>query len=206
MRLSEKLLEENGINLGEHTQPMPYLDSSQTPATAHLFQHTASSHANTLPISAQAFEATLAEETRQMTATASNPSLPGHPDHGLYQQVRAGVERLDAQHHRSFDATSERISASLTALARKHGLQQVDHVLLSVATPSGQPAGHNIFVVQGRLDDPAHRRVHMATAEAAQMPLEQAFRSLDETQRRGTPDPVLQQVHEPLPQTAVLQR
>lgn len=40
LRLSEKLLEENGIDLGKHTQPMPYLDSGARPPTAHLFQHT----------------------------------------------------------------------------------------------------------------------------------------------------------------------
>uniref|UniRef100_UPI001C08409B XVIPCD domain-containing protein n=1 Tax=Acinetobacter indicus TaxID=756892 RepID=UPI001C08409B len=62
------------------------------------------------------------------------------------------VAALDAQHGRAFDQTSERLTASLTVLAREQGLQQVDHVLVSNATAQ-HPAGHNVFVVQG---DPAN--------------------------------------------------
>ncbi|QCZ95914.1 hypothetical protein DL544_01975 [Stenotrophomonas sp. pho] len=75
---------------------------------------------------------------------------PNHPDYGLNQQIRQGVAALDAQHGRAFDQTSERLTASLTVLAREQGLQQVDHVLVSNATAQ-HPAGHNIFVVQGVL-------------------------------------------------------
>jgi hypothetical protein len=78
---------------------------------------------------------------------------PNHPDYGLNQQIRQGVA-LDTQHGRAFDQTSERLTASLTVLAREQGLQQVDHVLVSSAT-ANHPAGHNVFVVQG---DPAVRR------------------------------------------------
>lgn len=102
---------------------------------------------------------------------------PNHPDYGLHQQVRQGVSALDAQHGRAFDQTSERLTASLTVLAREQGLQQVDHVLVSNAT--GQhPAGHNIFVVQGDPANPAHLRAMMPTAVAAQTPVEQSMQKL----------------------------
>lgn len=100
-----------------------------------------------------------------------------HPDYGLNQQIRLGVATLDAQHGRPFDHTSERLTASLTVLAREQGLQQVDHVLVSNAT-GNHPAGHNIFVVQGDPANPAHLRAMMPTAVAAQTPVEQSMQKL----------------------------
>jgi hypothetical protein len=102
---------------------------------------------------------------------------PNHPEYGLNQQIRQGVAALDAQHGRPFDQTSERLTASLTVLAREQGLQQVDHVLVSNAT-TYQPAGHNIFVVQGDPANPAHLRASMPTAVAAQTPVEQSMQKL----------------------------
>lgn len=102
---------------------------------------------------------------------------PNHPDYGLNQQVRQGVAALDAQHGRSFDQTSERLTASLTVLAREQGLQQVDHVLVSNATAQ-HPAGHNVFVVQGDPANPAHLRAMMPTAVAVQTPVEQSMQKL----------------------------
>ncbi|PJL75994.1 hypothetical protein B9Y61_00895 [Stenotrophomonas maltophilia] len=102
---------------------------------------------------------------------------PNHPDYGLHQQIRQGVSDLDAQHGRAFDQTSERLTASLTVLAREQGLQQVDHVLVSNATAQ-HPAGHNIFVVQGDPANPAHLRAMMPTAVAAQTPVEQSMQKL----------------------------
>ena len=65
----------------------------------------------------------------------------------LYRQIRDGVTELDTQHGREFDATSERMTASLLVLAKNSGLTRVDHVVLSNAT-SVHPTAHNVFVVQ----------------------------------------------------------
>ena len=102
---------------------------------------------------------------------------PNHPEYSLNQQIRQGVAALDAQHGRPFDQTSERLTASLTVLAREQGLQQVDHVLVSNATAQ-HPAGHNVFVVQGDPANPAHLRAMMPTAVAAQTPVEQSMQRL----------------------------
>lgn len=56
LRLSEKLLEENGINLGRNVQPMPYHDLGTAPPNRHHFDHTATTHAH-IPIVARVFEA-----------------------------------------------------------------------------------------------------------------------------------------------------
>jgi hypothetical protein len=118
------------------------------------------------------------------TLAESNPMQPGHPDHALYQQIREGVEELDAKHGRSFDATSERMTASLLVLAKDNDLSHVDHVLVSNATAT-HPAGHILFVVQGEANDPAHLRASMPTAEAAQTPVEESLLQFDSVSREA---------------------
>ncbi|WP_343649753.1 XVIPCD domain-containing protein [Stenotrophomonas sp.] len=102
---------------------------------------------------------------------------PGHPDYPLYQQIRQGIVALDEKHGRTPDATSENLAASLTLKARQEGIEHADHVVLSNVTAQ-HPAGHNIFVVQGDLADPAHLRAGMPTAEAARMPALESMEQL----------------------------
>ncbi|MGN7920188.1 XVIPCD domain-containing protein [Lysobacter sp. 22409] len=98
-------------------------------------------------------------------AVSRSPTEPGHRDHGLYAQIAGHVRAQDQQHGRQWDQTSERLTASLLALSKEAGLTQVDHVVFSTRTDR-VAAGENVFVVQGRLDDPAHLRAHMKTEEA----------------------------------------
>ncbi|WP_305805062.1 XVIPCD domain-containing protein [Stenotrophomonas sp. YIM B06876] len=107
------------------------------------------------------------------------PDQPGHPDHGLHQQIRQGVERLDTAHGRRFDEVSERIAASLLPVAKQHGLTRVDHVLLS-RHGTHAAAGGTLFVVQGKMDDPARKMAHVDTVAAAQTPVETSFNRLDQ--------------------------
>lgn len=95
-------------------------------------------------------------------------------DFELYQQVRQGVAALDTKHGRSFDESSERMSASLLVLAKDNDLSRVDHVLLSNATERN-PAGHTLYVVQGEPSDPAHLRASMPTAQAAMAPVAESM-------------------------------
>ncbi|HEL3832261.1 TPA: hypothetical protein UMX25_001301 [Stenotrophomonas maltophilia] len=143
-------------------------------------------HQAVLPSSPSGEKRNLAEHAHpQPTALAeSNPMQPGHPDHALYQQIRKGVEELDAKHGRSFDATSERITASLLVLAKENDLSHVDHVLVSNAT-AAHPAGHNLFVVQGEVSDPAHLRASIPTAESAQTPVEESLLQFDSVSREA---------------------
>ncbi|MGS7843474.1 XVIPCD domain-containing protein [Stenotrophomonas forensis] len=143
-------------------------------------------HQAALPCSPSGEERAFAEhvESRPATVARSNPMQPGHPDHALYQQIREGVEELDAKHGRSFDVTSERMTASLLVLAKDNDLSHVDHVLVSNAT-STHPAGHTLFVVQGEASDPAHLRASMPTAEAAQTPVEESLLQFDSVSREA---------------------
>lgn len=113
-----------------------------------------------------------------------DPTQPGHPDHALYQQIREGVEALDAKHGRSFDEVSERMTASLLVLAKDNDLERVDHVLVSNAT-SEHPAGHTLFVVQGEPSNPAHQRAAMPTELAAQTPVEESLQQFDSVSREA---------------------
>lgn len=113
-----------------------------------------------------------------------DPTQPGHPDHALYQQIRDGVEALDAKHGRSFDEVSERMTASLLVLAKDNDLERVDHVLVSNAT-SEHPAGHTLFVVQGEPSNPAHQRAAMPTELAAQTSVEESLQQFDSVSREA---------------------
>ncbi|MNC25919.1 hypothetical protein D3C75_740280 [compost metagenome] len=117
------------------------------------------------------------QEATPSTAMAAMRADP------LYRQIRDGVAELDTQHGREFDATSERMTASLLVLAKNSGLTQVDHVVLSNAT-SVHPAAHNVFVVQGKLDDPAHLLAVMPTEQAVKAPIEESMQKYEVVSRQ----------------------
>uniref|UniRef100_UPI0022AC8A1A XVIPCD domain-containing protein n=2 Tax=Gammaproteobacteria TaxID=1236 RepID=UPI0022AC8A1A len=100
-----------------------------------------------------------------------DPRKEGHPDHVLYQQIRDGVSAVDARHGRSFDETSERMTASLLATAKSSGLERVDHVVLGI--PPSDGSGPRLFVVQGAPGNPAHLRASVPISEAINTPVEQ---------------------------------
>lgn len=110
----------------------------------------------------------LRSQMEQPAARETDPRL---------SQAREAVQRLEAGLGRPYDENSERLAASAACLARDSGLGRVDHVLLSTATASARP-GENVFVVQGDLGDPAHRRAHMPTQEALNTPAEESIQKL----------------------------
>lgn len=115
-------------------------------------------------------------------ATPATAMVAMHSD-PLYRQIRDGVAELDGRHGREFDATSERMTASLLVLAKNNGLARVDHVVLSNAT-SERPAAYNVFVVQGKLDDPAHLRAAMPTEQAVRAPIEESMQKYEVVSRQ----------------------
>lgn len=187
--LRESLLEQNGITLGEGTPPpQPYYDSSTTPPTLHHFDHTATTHTY-VPIAAQAFA------ERQPMGQAEDIRVPNAADRALHEQIRNKVAALDAANGRSFDATSERLSASLLVVAKENGLDRVDHVVLSRQT-SDAAAAQNIFVVKGALDDPASLRASIDTAEAAQRPVQESMQQLQGANQRIAENTVREQAQQ----------
>ena len=134
----------------------------------------------------------------QSQGTVSSPTEPSHRDHALYTQIAGHVRAQDQQHGRRWDQTSERLTASLLALSKEAGLTRVDHVVFSARTDR-VAAGENVFVVQGRLDDPAHVRAHMKTEEATRTPESASFAKLEALNERAlgqTPNPAQGQVQD----------
>lgn len=173
--LQESLLEQNGIWLGEGTPaPQPYYDSSAHPPTLHHFDHTASTYTH-LPIDRGRSGDTVRPYSSFGLGTDLDPSLGA--DRALHEQIRGKVAELDAANGRAYDATSERLTASLLVVAKDAGLERVDHVVLSEQVGQ-RPAAEHIFVVQGALADPAALRAAASTAEAAQRPMQESLDAL----------------------------
>ena len=103
------------------------------------------------------------EALRNSSSLSDVKTLP------LYRACDTAVDTLDAQMGRSSDQASACMKASLANLAATHGLERVDHVLLSQQAP-GVSAGQNVFVVQGDPANPAHLRAHMPTDQAVKTP------------------------------------
>ncbi|OCG94873.1 hypothetical protein CEX93_01570 [Xanthomonas euvesicatoria] len=101
----------------------------------------------------------------------------------MHAQASTLIGQLDASMGRVSDVHSERMSASLAHLAKEHGLERIDHVLLSNQTPRAA-AGATVFVVQGEPGNPAHLRASMPTDVAVNTPVEQSLAKLQELETR----------------------
>lgn len=179
--LKEQLMENEGLDRGPNKMPFPYHDSSTTPPTLHHFDHTqdgsvAPAHDHTyVPVVPIA----------PAPPPPRGPDDPAHPDHALLEQIRGGVRKLDEEVGKPYDAMSERISRSLLAVCKdnrdaypgagdrslaENALTRVDHVVMGKTG--------NVFAVEGRLDDPAHKRVHVDVEQAIKTPVEQSDQKL----------------------------
>lgn len=133
---------------------------------------------------------------RLQPTTPANPQPPPEPRQqgssagslsdtslSLHQQAIEGVHKLDAALARQPDQSSERMAASLANLARAQGLERIDHVVLGKPTgPSSD--SQNVFVIQGALDDPAHRRAHMGIDAAVHTSVDDSIRQLQKIDRQ----------------------
>jgi putative chitinase len=114
-----------------------------------------------------------------------------HPQHRLYVQVEQGIRKLPS-HGRSDEREIENAAVALTIAAHTSGLRQVDHIVLG-------SNGVNLFAVQGRMDDPGHRRVHVELAHAvshamdrsmvAAQPAPEHLHSMAVAQQQSAPRP-----------------
>ncbi len=107
------------------------------------------------------------------------PASRGGADDPLLAQARNAMQRLESGLGREYDANSERMAASAACLAKGNGLERIDHMVLSQVTPTTRQ-GESVFVVQGDLNDPAHRRAHMPTAEALNTPVETSVQRMQQ--------------------------
>ena len=185
LHLRESLLEENGLNLGGNTQPLPYLDNSTHPPTAGLLQHTIDTHRHVAPVANQLPEVEPAFRHGGTPDHSYDPTQPEHPDHALLEQIRTGMRKVDADLGKAYDDDSERLSRSLLAACKDNrdmypgkadyslagnALDRVDHVVLGKTG--------NLIAVQGTLDDPAMKRAIVPVEQALATPVEQSDQKL----------------------------
>jgi hypothetical protein len=112
-----------------------------------------------------------------------DPAHPDHPNHVMLEQIRCGIREIDRSHGREFDELSERLSHCLLAEAKHQHLSRVDHVLLSLPDQvTGKP--ENIFLVQGKMDDPAHLRMYVNIEAAIQTPIAASDERLEAVNQR----------------------
>ncbi|MCO7472134.1 hypothetical protein NJG16_18870 [Stenotrophomonas maltophilia] len=121
---------------------------------------------------------TSVDDSPSLHRVPSSTAELGDADRALYMQIRAGVERLDAEHGKPWDESSQRMTASLLVLAKEQGLSRVDHVVLNNPTES-LARGERVFIVEGAMDDPAHRRGHMNTMDALRAPEAESLQRAD---------------------------
>lgn len=127
---------------------------------------------------------------------AIDPREPAHPDHALYLQSRDAVHALDASLGRVPDGSSDRLIAAVFRGAREAGLDRVDRVVPSVATPAAA-AGASVFAVQGAFDDPLRRLARIDTAEALRTPVEESLRAATSVPPLADASPPHERVHAP---------
>ena len=95
----------------------------------------------------------------------------GHPQHGMFEQAREGVHRVDAEHKRTPDERSDNLAAALTVAARSHGMQRIDHVTLN-------HDGTKAYAVEGDLQSPHKRVAEVETQKAIATPVEHSSLTL----------------------------
>jgi hypothetical protein len=179
LRLSPRIMAENGINLGPLTQPMPYVDKSTSPPTPAHFDHTVSTHIYT-PIAPSV-----------LAPTAISLDHASHPDHALYRQARSAVHGLDAQHGRSPDQRSDNLAAALTVAARRDGLSAIHHVVLSEDASM-------TFAVQSAPRSVLKQMTRVDTEQAIQTSVAQSSQAWDRLAQHSAAEPLSAQSPQPL--------
>ncbi|MEA9491035.1 XVIPCD domain-containing protein [Xanthomonas campestris] len=114
-----------------------------------------------------------AESASRHSAAHGAPLLSdqAHPQHVMYQQAVGALEKLGPSAGFKNRTELEQAAGTLTHDASISGLTRIDHV---VASKNGQ----GLFGVEGKLDDPSHRRVFVDREQASHQSLEQSTQKL----------------------------
>lgn len=96
-----------------------------------------------------------------------------HPRYPMYQQAVGALERLGAAGGFADRKALEQAAGTLVHDASLSGLSRIDHVLPN-------KAGDGLFVVEGGLDDPGHRRAYVDREQATQQTVAQSTQKLQQ--------------------------
>ena len=104
----------------------------------------------------------------------AGPARGGFP---LLEQIRGHVRSLELPRGTVSGADGELVALALAGRAAAQRLTSADHVVFAPAA-EGAAQPPRMFVVQGRLDDPAQRRVSMSVNEVHTVPPLESLRAL----------------------------
>lgn len=157
----------------------------------------------------------LAEPAAAQTRPDSQPAQHlAAADRAMLERIKDGsLKALQAAGKSIDEASLDRLGHALLAECKDardrypaardyahaaNALSRVDHVVLS-------QDGQNLFAVEGRLDDPAHKRAMVGVADAAQTPVTQSDGKLAAAQghiaaEQAQPQPLQTRAVEPPPQ------
>lgn len=171
LRLSESLMEQNGIDLGptDHT-PFLYLDTSNTPPTSHHFNHTATSFTH-IPIQLRNAGFGIDGESKQTQL--------GIADQTMLHEIQQGIsKKLNLS-----DTEMKNASHNLLAFAKENNFSRIDHVVIGDASIRNHD--RNIFLVEGSLNDPAHHRAGTSLSNAINAPHSEAVEKIESINRKS---------------------
>ncbi|MFC5740014.1 XVIPCD domain-containing protein [Dyella tabacisoli] len=137
-------------------------------------------------------------DNKPSTPAAAAPARldhSSHPDHALYQQSLGAVHRLDAENHHASDQRSNNLAAALVVAARRDGLSQIHHAVLS-------DDASRTYAVQGDLRSSFKQVSHVNTAEAVATPIDKssaAWEQAAQSKHANQAQLAQQQVHQQAP-------
>jgi hypothetical protein len=109
---------------------------------------------------------------------------PTGADRALHDKVRSGVAQAEQALGKGWDDNSERMTASLTLLARQSGFSERDQLSVGFNRPTGTHQGGELaFVYRDGATaspDPYANRAHMTTSEAIARPAQETYQQLQE--------------------------
>ncbi|MCI2245810.1 hypothetical protein L3067_14475 [Xanthomonas sp. PPL568] len=111
-------------------------------------------------------------------------AAPGGADRALHDRVRTGVAQAEQAIGKGWDDNSERMTASLTLLARQNGFSERDQLSVGFNRPTAShQSGELAFVYRSGGDvspDPYANRAHMPTSEAIARPAQETYQQLQQ--------------------------
>lgn len=115
---------------------------------------------------------------------AAPAAEPAGADRALSERVRGGVAQAEQAIGKGWDDNSERMTASLTLLARQNGFSERDQLSVGFNRPTAaHPGGELAFVYRDghtASPDPYANRAQMPTSEAIARPAQETYQQLQE--------------------------
>ncbi len=108
-----------------------------------------------------------------IVAAREKPSVLSRPENkALYEQAVAGVQKLNAE---GAKLPVQETAASLTVLAKQHGMREIGYVAMGNPTPDGR---QNLFIGDGEPSSPATKQAFFDKAQASGTPMQDSLRRM----------------------------